>query len=110
MIIGKEDILSRREEYIGDLFEDDRGERPEVDREMEGPPILKDEIKSSLRRMKYGKAIGPENISVEMLDALENIGINKMESIMNKMHDTGKIPRALARSIFVTLPKTAGAT
>ena len=75
---------------------------------MEGPPILKDEIKSPLRRMKYCKATGPDNISVEMLEALEDVGINKRESIMN--YDTVIIPESLSRSIFVILPKKAGAT
>ena len=65
---------------------------------------------NQLFKLIYGKATGPDNISVEMLEALEGIGINKMESVMNKMYDTGKIQRCLSRSIFVTLPKKAGAT
>jgi len=77
---------------------------------MEGPPILRDEIESALKRMKYGKATGPGNISVEMLEALEDIGINKMESIMNKMHNTGTLLKSLSRSIFAPLPKQAGTT
>ena len=80
----KEDILCRWEEYIGDLFGDDRRERPEINKEMDGPP---------LKSMKYGKATGPDNISVEMIEALEDTGINKLESIMNKMYDTGTIPK-----------------
>ena len=67
---------------------------------MERSPNLKDEI-GSVRRMKYGMAIGPHNISGEMLEALEDTGINKMESIMNKMYDTGTIPRSLSRSIYI---------
>ena len=48
IVMGKEDILSRWEEYIGNLFEDDRRERPEINKEMEGPPILKDEIECEI--------------------------------------------------------------
>ena len=55
-------------------------------------------------------ATGPEHISVEMLEAQEDIGINEMESIMNKLYDTGKISRNLSRSIFVALLKKAGST
>ena len=111
IIMGKEDILSRWEEYIGDLFEDDRGERPEINKEMEGPPILKDKkIECALKSMKYGKATGPDNISVEMIEALEDTGINKLESIMNKMYNTGTIPNSLSRLIVFTLPKRAGTT
>ena len=109
IIIGKEEILSRWDGYIGDLFEDDRRERPEVYKEMGGNSFLKDEIESFLR-MQYGKPTGPDSIPVEMLEALECIGINKMESMLNKMHDKGTIPKSLSRSILVTLPKKPGTT
>ena len=72
---------------------------------MEGPPILKDEIECALKSMKNGKATGPDDISVEMIESLEDTGINKLESIMNKMYNTGTIPNNLSRSIFITLPK-----
>jgi len=60
--------------------------------------------------MKYGEITGPDNISVQMLEAREDISINKLESIMNKMYHTGTIPKSLSKSIFVTLPKKAGAS
>ena len=53
VIMGKEDILSRWEEYIGELFEDDRKERPEINKEMEGPPM----VKWTKLNVKYGKAM-----------------------------------------------------
>ena len=77
---------------------------------MEGPPILKDEIECALKSMKYGKATGPDNISIEMIEALEDTGINKFESNMNKMYNTCTIPNSLSRSIFITLQKKAGTT
>jgi len=40
--VGIEEILSRWEESIRDLFEGDRRERPEVYKEMEVPSILED--------------------------------------------------------------------
>ena len=110
IIMDKEDILKRWEEYIGELFEDCRGEKPAITKPMEGPPILKDEIEYALKNMKSGKAAGPDNIVTEMLIALEDLGIKKLEAIMNKMYNTGKIPLSLSRSIFIALPKKPGAT
>lgn len=110
IITNRDDILKRWGEYIGELFEDNRGEKPEINKPMHGPPILKDEIRSAMRSMKNGKAAGPDNISIEMINALEDEGIDKLESIMNKMYDTGEIPEALSRSIFIAIPKKAGAT
>ena len=45
-----------------------------------------------------------------MIEALEDTGINKLESIMNKLYNTSTIPNSLPRSIFITLPKKAGNT
>ena len=48
--------------------------------------------------------------TVEMLEALGAIGINRMESILNKMYDRGATPNSLSRPIFVTLSKNTGLT
>ena len=77
---------------------------------MEGPSILKDEIKNALKNIKNGKAVGPDNISTEMVYALEDLGIEKLGAIMNKMYDTGKIPLSLSRSVFIALSKLSGTT
>ena len=95
--MGKEDILCRWEEYIRSLFKDDRGERPEINKEMEGRPIVKEKIECALKKMKYGKATRPDNTSVEMIEAQEEIGINNLESIMNKMYNTGTIPNNFSK-------------
>lgn len=46
--VVKEETLSGWEEYIGDLF-DGRGERPEIDKEMDGPPVSKNETQESIK-------------------------------------------------------------
>ena len=79
-------------------------------KEMGGPPSLKDKIERAFKSMKYEKATGPDDITVKMIEALEDTGINKVEFIMNKMYNTGTIPNSLSRSIFITLPKKAGTT
>jgi len=110
IVMNKDDIIKRWEEYIGELFEDNRGEKPMIKKSMYGPPILKDEVRTAMRSMKMGKAAGPDNLTIEMINALEDMGIDKLASIMNKTYDTGEIPDALSRSIFIALPKRAGAT
>ena len=51
--------------------------------------------------MKLGKAAGPDSISVELLETLEDYGI-----LLNK----GQIPPDISKSIFIVLPKKPGAT
>ena len=69
---------------------------------------MKDETEHALKSMKYEKATGPDIVSVKMIEAQEEIEINKMESIVNKMYNTGTTPKSLSRSIFITLPKRVG--
>ncbi|GFO12460.1 transposon tx1 uncharacterized 149 kda protein [Plakobranchus ocellatus] len=60
--------------------------------------------------MKHGKAIGPDNISVELIGALEDFGIGKVTHLLNEIYNTGQIPTDLSKSIFIALPKKTGAT
>lgn len=110
ILLDKEDILCRWAEYIEELFDDDRGEKPNLNKPIEGPPILKDEVENAIKKMKHGRAPGPDNIPVEIYDALGEMGIEEITKLVNKIYDTGKIPTSLSRSIFITLPKKPGAT
>ena len=43
---------------------------------MDGLPILKEEVSAAIRKMKHGKAVGPDNIPIEVFAVLEHIGID----------------------------------
>ncbi|GFO27892.1 endonuclease-reverse transcriptase [Plakobranchus ocellatus] len=75
-----------------------------------GPPIMKEEVETPIKNMKHGKATGPGNISVELIEALEDFGIGKVTHLLNEIYDTGQIPTDLSKSIFIALPKKPGAT
>ena len=77
---------------------------------MEGPPILKDEVLEAIKKMKRGKAVGPDDIPVEIFDAIDDFGISFFTEFLNTIYDTGKIPNDMSKSIFVTIPKKTGAT
>ncbi|GFN80361.1 hypothetical protein PoB_000686700 [Plakobranchus ocellatus] len=69
---------------------------------------MKEEVETaiSIKKMKHGKATGPDNISVELiLEALEDFGIGKVTHLLNEIYDTGQIPTDLSKSIFIALPK-----
>ena len=46
------------------------------------------EIRAAIRKMKLGKATGPGSIIVELLEALEVYGIDKITTLLNKLNDT----------------------
>ena len=77
IIMDKEKILERWAEYIGELFEDNRKEHDVLKKNFAGPPIIKDEVREAMRKMKTGKATGPDGLSIELIEALEEYGIEK---------------------------------
>ncbi|GFN85343.1 endonuclease-reverse transcriptase [Plakobranchus ocellatus] len=70
-----------------------------------GPLIMKEEVETAIKKMKHGKATGPDNISVELIEALEDFGIGKVTHLLHEIYDTGQIPTDLSKSIFIALPK-----
>jgi hypothetical protein len=109
MLVEKNDIKNRWTEYIGELFHDVRGDLPRFPDSTEGPRILKSEVRSAIKMMRRNKAAGPDGIVVEMIEALEEYGIDRLTDIINKIYDDGEFPEDLSKSIFIALPKKPGA-
>ena len=109
MLIEKDLILNRWTEYIGELFQDVREEMPIFSESPDGPKILKSEVRTAIKMMKRNKAAGPDGVVIEMIDALEEFGVEKLTDVINKIYEDGKFPEDLAQSIFIPIPKKQGA-
>ena len=110
LLMEEEEVRDRWSEYIEDLFHDNRESLPTIKKNFEGPSILKQEVAAAINKMKNGKATGPDNIPIEMIKALEEIGLDMTTRLMNAIYDNGTIPVDLCKSVFIALPKTPGAT
>jgi hypothetical protein len=102
------DIKQRWVEYVGELFQDNRGTKPEPQNN-EGPPILRSEVERAIKTTGKGKAAGPDGITVEMIEALEEFGIDKLTDLFNDIYFSGCIPEEMRLSEFITLPKKPNA-
>ena len=72
---------------------------------------MKDEVRKAVKSMKKGKSAGPDKITVEMIESLDEFGIDMLTDFLNAIYnDTGDIPSDLSKSIFIALPKKPGAT
>ena len=109
ILMDKNDILNRWSEYIEELFSDTREENIVIKKDIDGPPILK-EVVAAIKKMKLGKAIGPDNIPIEIITTLEDLGIDLVTKLLNSIYDSGNIPKDMLKSVFITLPKSPGAT
>ena len=72
--------------------------------------LMKGEVQYTLKKIKSGKATGPDGISVERITALENVGIEAITSLLNKICSTGNIPADMIKSIFIVFSKKPRST
>ncbi|GFS21355.1 endonuclease-reverse transcriptase [Elysia marginata] len=83
------------------LQPDQGGQQPETQKPIEGPPILKAKVEKTINDMKNGKAAGPDQIPIELLQALGNWGIDQLTKLLNRIYDTGNIPKDMLISTFI---------
>ena len=57
--------------HIEELFRDNRGGKPEIRKNIDGPKIRQSEIRASVSRMKGNKARGPYGLVIEMIKAVK---------------------------------------
>ena len=110
ILMDKDEVKGRWSEYIKELYSDNRETMPKINKEMSGLPIMKDEVRKAIKKMKIGKATGPDNIPIEVIVALEDLGVDIVTKLVNCIYDNGEIPKDMLKSIFIPLPKSPGAT
>ena len=108
LAVEEDEVKARWDEYIGELFFDDRPDSISLDLNTEGPIILHQEVRAAIESMKKGKAVGEDDISLEMITALGDFGIKELTKLFNKIYDTGNVISSLCESVFVALPKVEG--
>ena len=62
-------------------------------------------MKEALQHIKKGKAAGPDNITLEELEAMGDCGNEILTFLLNEIYNSGYIPENLLQSIFIALPK-----
>ena len=102
-------ILDGWTEYIGELYDDDRGEMPVITT-CSISPITYQEVEYALKGMPMRKSSGPDDIVTEMLVATGDMGIADLKKLSNMMYNQGGFPSELNKYIFIALPKVNGAT
>src|SRR5215469_8352859 len=97
--------MERWDEYISELFRDNRQENINIQYNGEGPPILKEELEDAMNKMKFGKAVGNDEIALEMLKALGNFAVEKIITLANKIYESGKLTNQMSKQVFIAIPK-----
>src|SRR5215469_16613363 len=53
VVMGKEEVMERWDEYISELFRENTQENINIQYNREGPPILKEEVEDAMNKMKF---------------------------------------------------------
>ena len=109
MLFDEDEIKTRWEEYVSELYNDDRGDPPEIEDD-DGEEVLISEIEKAIKDLKSGKASGSDMITSEMIKALDETGVKIIHKLVNDIYKTGVIPTSMNESIFIRLPKKPKAT
>src|SRR5215469_2235239 len=104
----RKEIMERWDEYISELFRDNRQENISIQYNGEGSPILKEEVEDAMNKIKFGMALGNDGIALEMLKALGNFAVEKITTLANKIYESGELTSQIIKSVFITMPKVQG--
>ena len=96
--------MERWEEYIKDGNENRDRETITFEGHLTGEIILKEEIRTAMKTTKRGKAVGNDQIAVELLMYLGDTGVDILERLFNEMYKDDDIVDELLESIFIPIP------
>ncbi|KAK3572520.1 hypothetical protein QTP86_034308 [Hemibagrus guttatus] len=70
--------------------------------------IRKDEVRKALKRLKSGKAVGPDDIPVEVWKCLGEAAVEFLASLFNRVLESERMPEEWRRSVLVPIFKNKG--
>ena len=84
MLMEPDHVRRKWTDCIKSLYSNtNRKQRPAIRKQMTGQSISKEEIRIAVKTMKKDKAVVNDKITFEMIQALENFGLDKITKIAN---------------------------
>ena len=115
LLVKDDEIKNRWRAYFDNLFNgEDDSTTIELDDSFDDTNrrfvrrIQESEVKEALRRMKVGKALGPDNIPIEAWRCLGDVGVAWLTKLFNSIFRSNKMPDEWRRSILVPIFKNKG--
>ena len=106
LLMETADILTRWEEYVADLYADDRTQAMIYNERNESmEKISEEEMKRIIEKLPKNKATGVDDIPAEFIQCCGQEGIAILTSIINKIYETGELTKDFLTSIFIPIPK-----
>ncbi|KAK3510617.1 hypothetical protein QTP70_011874 [Hemibagrus guttatus] len=112
-VLSSEESVQRRwKEYFEELMNEENEREKSVEGvnsvEQKVDKIRKDKVRKALKRMKSGKAVGPDDIPVEVWTCLGEAAVEFLTSLFNRVLKSERMPEEWRRSVLVPIFKNKG--
>ncbi|KAK3525223.1 hypothetical protein QTP86_023307 [Hemibagrus guttatus] len=112
-VLTSEGSVQRRwKEYFEELMNEENEREKRVEGvnsvEQKVDKIRKDEVRKALKRMKSGKAVGPDDIPVEVWKCLGEAAVEFLTNLFNRVLESERMPEEWRRSVLVPIFKNKG--
>ncbi|KAK3574488.1 hypothetical protein QTP86_008082 [Hemibagrus guttatus] len=112
VLTSEESVQRRWKEYFEELMNEENEREKRVEGvnsvEQKVDKIRKDEVRKALKRMKSGKAVGPDDIPVEVWKCLGEAEVEFLTSLFNRVLESERMPEEWRRSVLVPIFKNKG--
>ncbi|KAK3512516.1 hypothetical protein QTP70_015650 [Hemibagrus guttatus] len=112
VLTSEESVQRRWKEYFEELMNEENEREKRVEGvnsvEQKVDKIKKDEVRKALKRMKSGKAVGPDDIPVEVWKCLGEAAVEFFTSLFNRVLESERMPEEWRRSVLVPIFKNKG--
>ena len=111
-MINSEEVLKRWQEYFEKLMNEENNREPRKEESNvlneEVNCVSREEVKNALRRMKKGKAVGPDELPVEVWKCMGEMDIKFLTRLFNKLLIGERMPEEWRRSVLIPIYKDKG--
>ena len=100
-----------KEYYMGLMNEENERERRENEGErvnLEVDSISKEEVRENMQRMKNGKAVGPDDIPVQVWKCLGESALKFLRKLYNRTMESERMPEEWRNSVLLPIFKNKG--
>ncbi|KAK3532164.1 hypothetical protein QTP86_009044 [Hemibagrus guttatus] len=112
VLTSEESVQRRWKEYFEELMNEENEREKRVEGvnsvEQKVDKIRKDEVRKALKRMKSGKAVGPDDIPVEVWKCLGEAAVEFLTSLFNRVLESERMSEEWRRSVLVPIFKNKG--
>ena len=113
VMVHSKAVLKRWKEYFEKLMNEENNRDPRTEEtEVVNKEVncVSREMKNALRRMKNGKAVGPDELPVEVWKCMEKMGIKFLTILFNRLLMGERMPEEWSGSVLIPIYKNKGDT